>query len=141
MKQEVTLSMFTDQVNNLVTENRHLTLKTESQENTIGMLSQQYDDLASSVEAMRAEYEQNLHTLRVERDQAVRKFTKINALLMQCADLTMQAIRAKIGDETPEKMPETLGNITDHPALPPNKIEEMDDEIRDVVRRLPRAQA
>ena len=138
-KEEITLSAFTDQVNALVAENRHLTIKNESDGNTIALLTKQYDDIASSVDKMKADYEQAIQTLRVERDQAVRKFAHINSLLSQCADIVMQALRARIGDEATERTPEQSGDIFDHPALPLNKLDEFDNDVRDIVRRLPHA--
>lgn len=108
---------FATQASTLVAENRHLRIKSENDDNTIGLMKQQYDLLAASVQELRSRHDRELrsirdagererHILTTERDHAVRAHTEINGLLAQVADLTMQAIRASKGDVTPENIPD-----------------------------------
>lgn len=102
----MTDSAFSRQATDLVNENRHLHTKCESQENTIALLQNQYDDLADSVDGMKDRHERECHQLRTERDRALRAYTQMDGLLAQTADLIMQAARARKGDLTPETIPE-----------------------------------
>src|ERR1700689_2570639 len=96
---------FHKQIGAMISENQRLRVVTESQETTIGLLHQQYDALAASVDGTRDRFEREVHALRTDRDQAVRKYSDIKTLLLQIADLVMQALRADQGDDTPETIP------------------------------------
>lgn len=98
-------STFGRQVDSLVAENQHLRVKSDNDDKTIHLQQEQYKALAASVEGMRAKYERQIFQLTTERDEAVLKHSKIKSLLLQSADIIMQAARADIGNETPEKMP------------------------------------
>lgn len=108
-----------DQVNGIIAERDHLRVKSESDDTTIHLMREQYDSLAATVASIRqkaagdvekARYaaEQVVTDMMIERDQAVRAFKAIDTTLMQAADLIMQALRARAGDSTPEKMPERV---------------------------------
>lgn len=98
----------------LVAENQHLRVKAENQDITIVLMKEQYDSMAASVDGLRDKHDREMHKMRTERDQAVRKFATIKALLLQSADITMQALRAEQGDETPAQIPDRkTGHITD----------------------------
>lgn len=107
-----------EQVDRLVSENQHLRVKTENDEITRHLMKQQYDTLAGSVDAMRSAHDREIHALRTERDQAVRAFKEIDSLLLQTADMVMQALRARQGDETPERIPDRHVLHMDDPRLP-----------------------
>ena len=111
----ITLS---EQVDRLVSENQHLRVKTNNDEITRNLMKQQYDALAATVEGTRNKHEREVHLLRTERDQAVRAHREIDSLLMQAADLLVQAFRAREGDVTPEKMPVDRGNHLSDGRLP-----------------------
>lgn len=107
-------SEFSRQAADIVRENQHLRVKSNNDDKTLHLMRQQYKALASSVEGMRDEHRREAHQLRTERDEAVAKHATIKSLLLQQAEITMQALRADAGNETPEKMPESRGqHITD----------------------------
>lgn len=95
-----------EQVDALVSENQHLRVKTDNQEKTYHLMKEQYDALAASVDGLRTKHDREVHTLRTERDQAVRQFKTIDTLLLQASNIIMQALRARQGDGTPEQMPD-----------------------------------
>lgn len=130
--EQLSIDEFNKQVSDLVRENRRLRAKSDADDETILTLKKQYDDLAAGVESMvedhkaiEAESQERFNKanreLMFERDRAVRAYKEIEGLLMQAGnaamsmnDLIMQAARAKIGDSTPEKMPEVkLPDIKD----------------------------
>lgn len=100
------ISAFSDQINLLIAENRRLLKKSEADDKTIYVLKDQYDTLHAGVESLIEDHRAIERQLAGERDRAVRAYTEINGLLNQSADLIMQAIRARVGDLTPEKMPQ-----------------------------------
>jgi len=113
----MSVSTLSDQVDRMVAENQHLRVRCESQETTITLMRDQYDALAAQVNDIRAKSrfeverardraESEVSELTIERDHAVRSFKEIDSILLQAADLIMQALRARQGDNTPEKMPE-----------------------------------
>lgn len=107
-------SEFGRQVDALVAENQHLRVKSDNDNKTLFLMRQQYEALAASVDSMRDDYERKLHRARTECDQAIIKHSAIKSLLLQSADIVMQALRADAGDEAPEKMPANRGpHITD----------------------------
>lgn len=120
---------FADQANRLVAENQHLRVKSDSDDLTIRLMREQYDGLAATVNNVRdkaaaeikatqdyAEHE--ISDLTIERDQAVRAFKEIDTLLLQAADLVMQALRAREGDAAPESLPTQRGMHIDDDRLP-----------------------
>jgi len=113
---------FGRQVDALVAENQHLRVKSDNDDKTLHLMQEQYKALAASVESMRNKYERQIFQLTTERDEAVVKHARIKSLLMQSADITMQALRADAGDETPEKMPPQTGAHIVDQRLPAAKI-------------------
>src|SRR5579862_1250224 len=67
-----------EQVDALVSENQHLRIKSENDDKTLHLMREQYDALAASVEGLRAKHDREVHTLRTERDVAVRQFKTID---------------------------------------------------------------
>lgn len=109
---------FSRQAEEVVRENQHLRVKSDNDDKTIHLMRQQYDAMALSVDDMRSDYERKLHHMRTERDQAVARHAAIKALLLQAANIVMQALRADIGNETPEKMPPARLPALDDGRLP-----------------------
>jgi hypothetical protein len=109
---------FADQANRLVTENQNLRVKSDNDDKTIYLMKEQYDGLSSSVEAMRNKHDREMHTLRTERDRATRAFKEIDTVLLQAADLIMQALRARQGDGAPEQIPERPMALVNDSRLP-----------------------
>lgn len=118
-----------DQVDRIVQENQHLRIKSNSDDTTIHLMKQQYDSLAASVASVRQkaaaevrdtkeEAEREITDMTIERDQAVRAFKEIDSVLLQAADLIMQALRARAGDDAPEKMPEARMPVIQDDRLP-----------------------
>lgn len=113
---------FGRQVDALVAENQHLRVKSDNDDKTMHLMQEQYKALAASVESMRNKYERQIFQLTTERDEAVIKHAKIKSLLLQAADIVMQAARADVGDETPEKMPPQTGSHIVDERLPTARI-------------------
>jgi hypothetical protein len=136
-----------DRVNEMIAENQHLRVKVDNQASLITLLQEQYDKSAGSMNALRDKYDREMHDLRTERDQAVRKFKTIDALLLQASNIIMQALRARQGDEVPEKIPDRPQTVTGHHLLPvdpyapkpnaPTLDSDIDEDVRQLVRRLP----
>lgn len=108
-----------DQTTRMVTENQNLRVKSDNDDITINLMRSQYDALAGEVKAIRDKAasdvartrdraEREISDMRIERDQAVRAFKEIDTLLLQAADLIMQALRAREGNGTPEIMPKAM---------------------------------
>lgn len=108
-----------DQVNQIVAENQHLRVKSENDDITLNLMKSQYDSLAAQVADIRSKARAEVEKARnmaadqiadmtIERDQAVRAFKEIDTTLMQAADLIMQALRARQGDDTPEQIPDRV---------------------------------
>jgi hypothetical protein len=107
-----------EQIDRLVSENQHLRVKSDNDDITRRLLKEQYEALAGSVEGIKAKHDREMHILRTERDQAVIAFKEIDTLLLQAADMIMQALRAREGDSTPEHMPEVRGRTVNDDRLP-----------------------
>ena len=122
-----------EQVNQMVTDLQHLRVKSENDDKTIHLMREQYDGLAASVEALAGRHEREIHAMRTERDQAVRRFKSIDTLLLQASNIIMQALRARSGDDTPEQIPDRPVGVVGHPLLP---VAEFDDGIRQLVRTM-----
>ncbi len=109
---------FGRQADALVRENQHLRVKSDNDDKTLHLMREQYAALAASVDGMRDKYEREIRGLRVDRDQAVIKHSTIKSLLLQAADIIVQAARADVGNDTPEKMPSQIGAHLIDPRLP-----------------------
>lgn len=109
---------FGRQVDALVAENQHLRVKADNDDKTLHLMQEQYRALSASVEGMRAKFERQIFQLTTERDEAMLKHSKIKSLLLQSADIIMQAARADVGDEAPEKMPPQTGRHIEDDRLP-----------------------
>lgn len=99
------LTAFSDQINDLVAENRRFRLQSEADANTIRLLKGQYEELSSSVEDMIQYYRRRERELISIANKAKLAYTEIDGLLNQAATIILQAARAQIGDQTPEKIP------------------------------------
>lgn len=113
---------FADQASRLVTENQNLRVKSDNDDKTIFLMKEQYDGLSSSVESMRNKHDREMHTLRTERDHAVRAFKEIDTVLLQSADLIMQALRARQGNSTPDQIPDRTIALVNDSRLPTPRI-------------------
>lgn len=125
--------LFAEKVTAMITENQNLRVKSDNDEKTIFLQTEQYNALAAKVNSIRDDAasrvakalddcDRQVTGMAIERDQAIAKYKRIDTLLMQAADLIMQAARARTGDETPEKMPQVqLPNMQDDrlPSLGP----------------------
>lgn len=109
---------FSRKATELVAENQHLRVKSSNDDLTLNLMRQQYDSLAASVDGLRDKHDREMHKMRTERDQAVRKFATIKALLLQGADITMQALRAEQGDDTPAQIPDRKASHINDDRLP-----------------------
>jgi chromosome segregation ATPase len=112
------LTAFSDQINNLIAENRRLKNKSDADDKTIHVLKEQYNALQAGVEDMVEDHR------KIERelvDQANRhkvSYTEIDGVLMQAADLIMQAARARIGNATPAVVPTPPTKMVNDHRLP-----------------------
>ena len=113
--QQFTLS---EQVDRLVAENQHLRVKSDNDDITIRLLKEQYELLskqvadirekaAREVEKARNYARDSVMDMQMDRDQAIVAYREIESLLLRTADTVTQALRARAGDSTPEKMPLT----------------------------------
>lgn len=114
-----------EQIDSLVAENRHLRIKSDADDRTIHLLKEQYAGLSAQVKGMREdairEVERARHQrdaavqdMEIERDEALAANSQIEALLLQATEIITQALRARIGNATPEKMPPAqLGEVND----------------------------
>lgn len=98
-------AILTDQIGSIVSENQHLRVKSENDDLTIHLQQQQYSALAATVNGLRDEHAREAHDLRTERDEAVIRFKTIDTLLLQAAQIIMQALRARAGNDVPEILP------------------------------------
>jgi hypothetical protein len=97
----MTDSTYIAQTSELINELYSLRATTESQRNTIGLLKQQYDDLAETHRKVVGKHEAELANMRIARDVAVRKADEVNAILLAGAQSIMQGLRAMKGEEQP----------------------------------------
>ena len=122
-----------EQVDRLVAENQHLRVKSDNDDKTIHLLKQQYDGLAAQVANIRdraaadiASARQwamdNVQDMEIERNKAQVAYREMESLLLQATDLVAQALRARVGDGTPEKMPAAILPNIDDPRLPAPQI-------------------
>jgi len=125
-----------DQVSQMVAENQHLRVKSENDDKRLALMGDQYDELAASVDGLRDKHERKIHDMRTERDQAVRQFKTIEALLLQSSAIIMQALRARQGDDTPATIPAKPMAVSSHPLLPLANTAQFDDEIGQIVTTL-----
>lgn len=105
-----------DQVDRLVAENQHLRVKSENDDVTIHLLKEQYNLLQRQVAGIRETASREVEKARngardivmdmqMDRDQARVAYREIDGLLLQAADTIHQALRARVGNITPEKLP------------------------------------
>lgn len=114
-----------EQVDRLVAENQHLRVKSENDDKVIHLLKEQYaqlqgqvqdirDRAAREVEKARAYARDSVMDMQMDRDRAIVAYREIEGLLLRATDTITQALRARVGNETPEKMPAAdLPHITD----------------------------
>ncbi len=125
-----------DQVSQMVSENQHLRVKGDNDDKRIALLIEQYDSMAASVKATHDRHEQEMHDMRTERDQAVRQFKTIEALLLQSSTIIMQALRARQGDVVPEVIPQKPMAASGHPLLPAADTGQFESDIGQIVLSL-----
>lgn len=107
-------SPLSDQINALIAENRRLRNKSEADDKTIHLLKEQYAAVAGGIEDMVESHRKVERELTIEAHNANVAYTEIEGRLNQVADLILQAARARVGDATPETMPErVLPHVTD----------------------------
>lgn len=116
----ITLS---EQVDRLVTENQNLRVKSNNDDKHIHLLTDQYNTLASQIASIRrraaeevtrtkAEAEEAVMDMQIERDQAVTAYQSVDRTLLQAAELIMQAARARVGNAEPAP-PATINGFDD----------------------------
>lgn len=110
----MTDATLSDQINQLIAENRRLRSKSAADDATIHLLKEQYAAVSGGIEDMVEDHRKIERELTIEAHNARVAYIQIQGLLDQAADLILQAARARIGDITPEKMPTaTLAVIGD----------------------------
>ena len=97
-----------EQISRLVSENQHFRVKSENDEKTIHLLKQQYSGLSATVNGIRDKHAREMHDLTTERDEAVVRHQQVTTLLLQAADIVMQALRANEGDTVPLNIPDRV---------------------------------
>lgn len=108
-----------DQTNAMLRELRTLRATNRAQSDTIGLLKQQYDDLAGDYDKLMSDSQRMLHEAFVARDKAERTASEVSTILHGAAANIMEGLRSIKGDETPPQQGtvaplHTPGN---HPAL------------------------
>jgi len=116
----MTDTALSDQINQLIAETRRLRNKSDADDKTIHLLKEQNAELRGGIESLVEDHRRIERKLVGERDEAQLAYTEIEGLLNQAADCIMQAARARIGDQAPEKMPQQIGRHVDHHLLPEN---------------------
>ncbi len=107
-----------DQVSRLVSDNQQLRVKVANDEKTIHLLKDQYSALSATVNGLRDRHAREVHDITSERDEAVVRHKEVTTLLLQAADIVMQALRANEGDLTPENIPDRRVAYIDDDRLP-----------------------
>lgn len=102
------LTKWTDQISGLIAENRRLRNKSDADDKTIHLLKEQYASVTGGIEDMIEDHRRVERDLTIEAHNAKVAYTQIQGLLDQAADLILQAARARIGDDTPAKMPAAI---------------------------------
>jgi len=125
----MTPTTLSEQIDRLVAENRRLRVKSENDDKTIHLIKGQYESLSSQVRSLResaaSEVEKarstalaDVQDMEIELDQAKQAYREIESILMQITDSITQALRARIGNATPEKVPPTVVAKVDDDRLP-----------------------
>lgn len=114
----IDIGTLSEQVTQLIAENRRLLKKSEADDTTIHLLKQQNEALRSSWEDMVEDHRRIERDLSNDRDRHVVAYTEIDGLLHQVADLILQTTRARVGNSTPEKMPQRQHPIVDDARIP-----------------------
>lgn len=114
-----------EQVERLVAENQSLRVKSNNDDTMIHLLKEQYEILHRQVQGIRERADREVEKARafardsvmdmqMDRDRALVAYREIEGLLLRATDTITQALRARVGDLTPEKMPEAdLPHIND----------------------------
>lgn len=114
-----------EQVDRLVAENQSLRVKSNNDDTMIHLLKEQYEILHRQVQGIRERADREVEKARafardsvmdmqMDRDRAIVAYREIEGLLLRATDTITQALRARVGDLTPEKMPEAdLPHIND----------------------------
>lgn len=123
------------EVARMETELRAYRIQVDNAEQLISLLKAQNAQQAREIETMSTECAEKVRRLSQERDEAVRKATEVSGILHQTADSIMGGLRKMKGDETPQPLEIVKPNLTTVGKLSPP---EDDEEIRDILTRLPR---
>lgn len=107
-----------DQVTSLVQENRRLRAKSNADDETIHLLKEQYATVAGGIEGMVEDHRRRERELMIESHQHKVAYEEIRGLLNQAGDLLLQAFRARVGNETPEQMPQLRLPVIEDRRLP-----------------------
>lgn len=107
-----------DQVNQMISELRRLRNKSDADDKTIHLLKEQNAELRGGIENLVEDHRRIERGLLAERDEAKIAYVEIEGLLNQAADSIMQAARARIGNQTPERMPPQTGRHIEDDRLP-----------------------
>ena len=103
-------------------ELRHLRIKVEADEKVMMMLKQQNAQLQNDIEEMHREHTTEIRQLRHERDEAKSSCAEIESILNQTANFLAQGLRARIGNRTPQELPDRQLKVVDDERLPKNII-------------------
>lgn len=114
------LTPLSDQINQLIAENRRLRNKSDADDKTMHLLKEQNRELRGGIENLIEDHRRIERSLIAERDEAKLAYVEIEGCLNQAGDLIMQAARARIGDMAPERMPPQTGRHIEDARLPEN---------------------
>ncbi len=113
-------SPLSDQINALIAENRRLLVENESLRRLHADVKQRYDTVTAGVNDMIEDHRHVERDLQFRVDKAETSEKEVAELLLQAADIIRQAFRARVGDNTPEKMP-----VAQLPALADGRMPEV----------------
>lgn len=109
---------FSNQANQLVTENRRLRLEVESVRRLHADMKQRYDTVAAGMNDMIEDHRKIERDLQFRVDRAESSEKEVAELLLRVADMIQQAFRAREGEKTPETMPPQTGRHIQDARLP-----------------------
>jgi hypothetical protein len=130
-------------------EIRLLNTKSEGDERMIELLKEQGGQLSEQMEQITAASTAATQRLTRERNEAQRVAKEVSGLLNQAAELILSGMRKMTGEEVQiqskaQVMPEEKPNLTKirkmepYPSSEPENDDEMTNDLRDLLGRLPR---
>lgn len=111
-----------NQVNVLIEENRRLRRKSELDDNTIEMMTNQYNDLSSKVEGLIAVAQQREHMLQVDSDKHRLSSQEIEGALKQVGELITSVLARRVGNSTPLNISDRRMSVISDPRMPEMQI-------------------